>query len=433
MPWNPARPDCPLGSVLCYSLERMPLFTLFMGSKLTSDLKNKSLRTTSQVFHGLGFYWARHCGMYDIEEFSLEDIPHPEAPASAKTQKWRIWAAREIQLRAILAHYILDGQIASYSGDTTCVRHATNNLRLPSQEATFGASTVEEWISAVNIRQQSVSFREIFNSLFSNSGSLRVIEKEISYFATQAILEGLKSLVSDLSEAGGAAVGIPARDDIRRVLAKLYFGFTQSPNMSHVEISETLLRWHAICLEAAVDSANLCRHVCHYYSIEQHVFGGAKKVKPGFNIQDWVVSVDARRALIHAVAIQEVTERLPLGRAYAIHIPSSLFAAAIVYSAFSLAGTPVFVIPQAIDWTDALASESEFNPDGYMPTLLAADQSDTKGFLRGEFRPSNPVPLTRNTSYDLNSVQKLLRCLSHQWGVSFEMVNVLDKLISSST
>jgi hypothetical protein len=42
--------------------------------------KNESLRMTSQIFHGLGFYWARQCGMYIIHEPSDTDIPSFQRP-----------------------------------------------------------------------------------------------------------------------------------------------------------------------------------------------------------------------------------------------------------------------------------------------------------------------------------------------------------------
>jgi hypothetical protein len=55
------------------------VLTALLGQTYAILSKNESLRMTSQVFHGLGFYWARQCGMYDVEDFSEADIPALDA------------------------------------------------------------------------------------------------------------------------------------------------------------------------------------------------------------------------------------------------------------------------------------------------------------------------------------------------------------------
>lgn len=102
---------------------------------------------TGQVFHSLGFYWARHCGMFEAGLETMIDIPCLEDPEAEKLHRWRLWAAREIQLRVVLGHYVLDGQISQFSGDPTCARHTANPLGLPSSDCAFEANTVDEWIT----------------------------------------------------------------------------------------------------------------------------------------------------------------------------------------------------------------------------------------------------------------------------------------------
>ena len=57
---------------------------------------------TAQVFHSLGFYWARETGMYEIE--IDDEVPPVDtiANADAVEERWRAWAAKETQLRALL-------------------------------------------------------------------------------------------------------------------------------------------------------------------------------------------------------------------------------------------------------------------------------------------------------------------------------------------
>lgn len=75
--------------------------------------------------------------MYDVTEVGMENIPTSDATSAEKDYKWKLWAANELQLRALLAHYILDGQISQFSGHPTCVRHTTNPLGLSSSETAF--------------------------------------------------------------------------------------------------------------------------------------------------------------------------------------------------------------------------------------------------------------------------------------------------------
>jgi len=73
--------------------------------------KNESLRMTSQTFHGLGFYWARQCGMFNVHR-SAFPVPSLLAAEEDKIEAWKLWAAQEVQNRGVLGHYVLDGHIS---------------------------------------------------------------------------------------------------------------------------------------------------------------------------------------------------------------------------------------------------------------------------------------------------------------------------------
>lgn len=51
-------------------------------------------------------------------------------------------------------------------------------------------------------------------------------------------------------------------------------------------------------------------------------------------VHDWTSSVDARRCLMHAFLLQKNLEELPSRRVVAMHVPRSLFSAAIVWSRY---------------------------------------------------------------------------------------------------
>jgi hypothetical protein len=238
------------------------VITALLGQVYGSLSKNRAIRTMSQAFHAQGFTWANYCGMFDAEPYSTDDLPFNNATKTEKEYQWRVWVAREIQHRALLAHYMLDGLIAQMSGKATSVRHASNQLRLPSSEAAFAAGTAEEWLNLMHAQPASkATFRNLFRLFFSPVDDHHWLGQSLSGFSLRVVLEGLQSLLSDCDEDGEAAVGVPSKTEICRALARIYDNITPNMSLYSVDRLETLLRWHAICLDAVIDSSVLCRHV----------------------------------------------------------------------------------------------------------------------------------------------------------------------------
>ncbi|PTU23477.1 hypothetical protein P175DRAFT_0508154 [Aspergillus ochraceoroseus IBT 24754] len=406
------------------------LITALLGQIYGALSKNRAVRTTSQVFRPLGFVWARHCGMLDSEPFSMEDLPFPGPTSAEKDHKWRTWAAREIQQRALLAYHIVDGLVAQMSGDGASTRHVANPLTIPSNEAAFDANSADAWLAHMHPKKaDQPSFRLIFRSLFPPIGSLRALDYPLSAFSLRVILEGLQSLVSDSDESDLAAVGAPDRSDVRRALAQVHETISLSIHLSASERLEVLLRWHTICLDTMINSTVLCRHVCSRYGISQHVSGGSRTLRTGFDMLKWVNTEDARRALLHAIAIQDIVEQLPRGRAHVIHMPSSLFSAATVYVVFALAGVANIHLPRTIVWQDALLSHADLNL-GCQPARPSTG-SETRRFVTDGRTDSPPgVGAVRNLLYEMNSMQKLFRCLISQWGIAHDMEETVNQWIT---
>ncbi|CAI7651648.1 unnamed protein product [Penicillium glandicola] len=406
------------------------MITALLGQIYGALSKNRAIRTTSQVFHPLGFLWARHCGMYDSEPYSMDNLPSIDAPAAEKEHQWRIWSAREIQQRALLAYYVLDGLVAQTSSDGASSRHVANPLSLPSSEEAFDASTADEWLAHMHPQKQDQSsFRTIFRSLFPPVGSFRPLEYRFSTFALRVVLEGLQSLISD-SDDNELAVGVPSQSDVRRALAQVHETISMSIHFTAAERLEILLRWHTVCLDTMINTTVLSRYVCLRYNIFQHVSGGCGSVRPGFDLVKWANSEDARRAVLHAVAIQDIVEQLPRGRAHVVHMPSSLFAAATIYVVLSLTGVATVNLPCNIVWQDALLSHSDLNLGHEDIRPLSGSQ--TKRFVEnGNGASSLPLPIgaVRNLLYELNSMQKLFRCLSSQWGIAHDMEDIIAQWI----
>jgi hypothetical protein len=129
---------------------------------------------------------------------------------------------------------------------------------------------------------------------------------------------------------------------------------------------------------------------------------------------------------LHAIAIQDIVEQLPRGRAHVIHIPSSLFAAATIFCVFSLGGLASVNIPSMVDWETVLSSNYDHRTFPGQPDSIS--QSETKRYIRGEYSTMfGAVGVTKNLLYELNSMQKLFRCLCSQWGIAYDMEDVLDQ------
>ena len=363
----------------------------------------------------------------------MKDTPSLDDPEAEKVHQWKLWAAREIQLRALLGHYMLDGLISQFSGDPTCARHAANPLGQPSSDSAFEATTVDEWITQMNRpRQNANTFREMFCSLFYTPTSLQDFDQGLSSFSIRILLEGLKSFILEHNEAGGPAVGTPARHDICRALGHLYPDIQHNAQLSSADTSEALIRWHAISLDLATESTQLCRKLCYQLGLQQSVLGGAKKNKSIFDAKAWINTLGARRALLHAVAIHTTVESLPIGRSRAIHIPSSLFAAATVYCTFALAGASILTLPYVADWEKFMAVDTNLTSNGEL-TPGSGTESDVRDFLCGVHPQPNTSSITRNILYDLNLLQAFLRFSSQQWGVCSEMEGTLEQWISLCT
>lgn len=387
--------------------------------------------------------------MFDSEAYSTNQLPSSRASREEKDLQWRTWASREIQQRALLGYYILDGLVAQMSGAATSARHAANQLRPPSGEEVFEASTADEWLSLMHSeKNDQPPLRHIFRLLFSSSSSVgvaRPLGSSFSAFSLRVVLEGLQSLVSDcVEDDSSAVVGVPMKADIRKVLVQLYDSISTNTSLSSPEKLEILLRWHTICLDTIVDSTLMCMHVCSTYHIPQHVCERASKgFRSEIDLATWAKSEDARRALLHATAIQDIVEQLPRGRAHVIHMPSSLFAAVTIYSVFSLAGITTVNLPRAVAWEVVLLPESGCEGENshltlggagpcHSPAAAATFRSDTKRYIKNEMFHSTErwTGVTRNLMYELNSMQKLFRCLCSQWGVAYDMEDVVDRWIA---
>ena len=361
--------------------------------------------------------------MYDLGGLSVGDVPEIGARHAEKMKKWKTWVLFEIQRRTVLGLYIIDGQLARYSGGVPIGRHVTNRLPFSSRESIFNAKTVDDWIFEMNQHWVGPStFREVFVSLFDVQA--QQVPFLTSQFTIHVVLEGMQGLLSENRDADGTAFGIPSRSQIISAMLRFRHNYLEITPTS-LDSLDLLLRWHALCLDLAIDAVLLCRKLCAHHGVKQNIFFNGRASTSTIDLDEWSCSVDARRALLHAIAIQDIAERLPMGRAQATHVPASIFAAATVYSALSTVRQVTVAAPESIDW-DEVWDCDDHNMLGHANTV---NLSDGKAFVWGNPR-SDAKAKSRNLRYSLLTLQSILRNVSSQWGVSHAMLNVLQSWTS---
>ncbi|KAJ5368972.1 uncharacterized protein N7496_008732 [Penicillium cataractarum] len=404
--------------------------TMLLSQIYAALSNNRTLRTTSQVFHGLALFWASHCGMY--EGLDHPSLPSPDANSEIMQSAWYSWISQETRLRTLLGLYIVDGVVSQFSGNPTFARHMANPLTLPSDDAVFNASTAQEWIqrSVESRLLQSNHFRfcDVFHALFSKDGmnnttSVRP-EYGISLFHHKVILEGIRSLVADANRTKPVPVGVPSKQEIGNAVIRLREQIIQNQRLSSPDEVVAMLQWHTICLDLVVSTARGTRRMCALHGIPQRIFGGDSRIEQDIDPRRWAQSKNARIALLHASQIQELATSLPLGMAYDINVPGAVFAAATTYSAFALAGAGKVVLPPEIDWVTAVQAATIDEKVGDP----GPDRTSNKTLLfvnDGVFGKG----LLRDLSYELTSIRSLLRSLSLQWSVAQEMEQVVGAWI----
>lgn len=176
----------------------------------------------------------------------MSNLPTLDSIDSEKDRCWKSWAAKEVQKRALLGHYLLDGLISRMSGEVS-VRHTANPLGFPNSEAAFEARTANEWLSTLRYQENAqTSFRSVIRSLFIPGDHDQVSRHTFSAFSLRVVLEGLQSLVLDCDSEEVPTIGVPTKSEIRGALSQVYDAIMNSSSLSNPERLETLLSKYSI-------------------------------------------------------------------------------------------------------------------------------------------------------------------------------------------
>lgn len=378
----------------------------------------------AQTLHGWAFSWARTLGMFDLPLHGLEAMPRQTQSPQAKHAAWQQWAEVETQRRVVCGLFIVDAQLARYAGGMPLGRHVSNPLRCVASDAAFAASTPEAWISEMEkAPPDAPTFREIFLNAFGDR-SARTLP-QLSPFSTLVVLEGIQALISEINAAGGATIGTPSQSDIVDTLDHIRHSFLARLGDT-IDAVELRIRWHTLCIDAIADSVQLSRSICR---TSQQVFciGQSQSASHG-DIKAWARSAEGRVALLHAIAIQDLAQRLHLGRAHALSIPAAVFASATIHYAFFGSDIHELRVPTHYEWKDVhmyvLAKDRIFGTN-------VVQKSSTLHDYLGD-RPVQSDYKTFNPRQGLYRCQVVLRTMASQWGIAREMLDLLAPWTSTT-
>ncbi|KKK14301.1 hypothetical protein ARAM_000791 [Aspergillus rambellii] len=406
------------------------VLTALLGQKYALLSSNTDIRTTAFVFHGLGFYWARTCGMYLVREFPQASVPSVDSPESEKGLLWEIWAASEMQRRAVLGHYILDGLISQASGSPPSARHLINKIGAACSDAAFAATSVDDWILEMS-RSNKIHhpMPEVFSCVFNAQYPLSPLD--ISIFTISVVIEGVQSLISEAQEVEDSSFGVVTRQQIIRALLNLHQANIYplvSPGASNN--SDLLIRWHTVCMEVAVPTMPVYRAICDIFDVPQ-MLGGIPATTSAlrFDLEGWVKSADAIRALLHARSVVNLLNDLPLTHAHAPHLPTAIFSSAVVICGVCLFGSSMIELPRTPRWEDVwespLSTEQFHHEAGQSPVDGYSGAYNLLHALRSSTGEGFPAI---NLLSDMNFLQLALNTITSRWGVSLQMEKIISHL-----
>ncbi|KAG5763035.1 hypothetical protein H9Q72_008870 [Fusarium xylarioides] len=404
-------------------LNAIALGSLFIGTE--DAVKGKTdLKLTSQVFHSLGFNWANQ---NNISRPRSSQQPPGEI---SDEYAWKQWAAEEVYHRALVGHYILDGQLSYLSGQPDAARlHAANTLRLSASSKIFEARDAREWRRIMDDEQSEgpkFSFSDIYHELFTMtnpddeiSPCLRSVKAPLD---VRVVLECLHALVRENREtqSSKSIVKIPSLLDVKHALVRVLRLLNDTWSFDENERLELLIRWHFVCLDVVCNSIELFDQICRHLQIDQHIFksrDSGKELKD--SVQWFRGSTDARCAFLHAVAIRNSVNQLPFNRTNTFWMPMPIFAASGMYSLSRLSGMTSVSVPASIHWESTLVDQ--LNVGEAMQHDISWRK--TRAFVSSNIKTTNySIGPARNLPFEMKKMQTLMHGLASQWGVAVEIL-----------
>jgi hypothetical protein len=292
--------------------------------------QDPDVRRTSEVFRSMSFRFARLAGMLDPQVVSaIVEPPLGNTSRQALSDAWHLWVWQETQRRAVIGHYILDGQITHVFDFVTTANHLANPFPMLSGDNAFLAPTAEAWADSFRPQRPSTGFAGMFADVFIAKQSID--SRGLSGITLAALLEGLFSVVVEDRESPHVTLSRLSMVDVLDALGTVYASLYDWRGNNRVAL---LMRWHTIAMILLE-----CNH-----DLGEELRGSRR----------------SRRAVLHANAIRQLAENLSFSSISSPHfsIPYSVQRAATVLirwmgvSFYSEAGLrePQYPLEHEVDW-----------------------------------------------------------------------------------
>lgn len=240
------------------------------------------------------------------------------------------WILSEVKQRIILGLHIHDALLARIHHHEPLLRNSIDRLPQICSNELFTASNASTW--------KSLMLESQADSLAQLSPSQRTQPQPPSDFALNGLLESINALTYEEQDHHSSSPNwtntVQKSHTLLTTFHTKYNPQSNKPShpSSHPSYTHTwpctMILWHSIFITLHTDINALECAVGR----EGHDQNLTPLHAP--YAKSWIHTLDAKRALLHAMLLQRHFETLPVGAEPAIHVPLSLYYCGIVWACF---------------------------------------------------------------------------------------------------
>ncbi|CZR65093.1 uncharacterized protein PAC_14993 [Phialocephala subalpina] len=367
---------------------------------------NPKYMATVEAFHGTVIAFARRCGMLNGIQCTLDlGTESPQGLDDA----WNVWARSEEVTRTALGLYVHDAQLATTFHHDPVFRHNAIRVSVAANNDLFNAPNAAQWANLV--RSSMLKPTKLSSHLHLNQDEhscsmplLKELACKNSSFSCYVLLHGIGAAVQESNAAGQMTQTNAKR--YQDALICWYHAYGKAKAAHEPDPLCQMILCHEIFMSLLVDFNELERAMGRD--------GASERAASLKYVGQWSSSVEAKRCVVHATLIHRQIGGMRIDSEPAIHVPRSVFLAAIAwycYIQFDQAGSG---LPQTF-------GESLDSPEskvfGINPLQLLFEAS---GFKMEKPKLTEVSPL-RGLTDMLHRIGR--------WGISRRFARILGLLI----
>ncbi|CZR63283.1 uncharacterized protein PAC_13180 [Phialocephala subalpina] len=295
---------------------------------------------TVEAFSGTVVAWARRNGFFHP---SHPILPDSNTPLRELDELWKSWAKSEEMRRTASGLYVHDSQLASMFHHDPLLRHNSIQIQAAASTELFNASSAASWAALVRSQNYAPQLLCQYQQMPKTSPpSPSQLSPQVSRFSTYVLLHGIAAGIQESRQAGF----IDAQDmcQHRDALIHWYHAYESGNCEKEPDPFCLMILWHESFMSLLVDFDKLER------AIGRDGPSGATQVS--FYTEQWASSIHAKRVAIHASLIHQRFGNMRVASEPAIHVPRSMFLAAIAwycYIKFGVEDSPAVATEEVLD------------------------------------------------------------------------------------